>query len=477
MKDDISAQAIPAYAKIAEALAGKTFPNNYVYGIGASSGTTNSINGDTTYSGQVGGFSAKSEGGTFTTLDAEKGIVSFGGVTYQIMGPTSDGLNLVLGITKTEYFGGTSFTTTSPAILISNGGTAPAGNLNYNTNNTYTTPSPVCFAVGTLIRTPDGDVSIEKLTVGDPVITSTGVAKVCWTGSMRLRCAGTPWEQAIAPIRIAADAIEPGVPARDLVVSPGHGIGFHILGDVLIPAGALVNDLTITRELPEWIEYWHVELEEHTLVIAEGLSTESYLDVGNRLQFEVAHLVKADVTLDPGSSEGSYPRLSSGAVVDAVRERLHTRARHMGWALTQASKAPKLVVDSHPLEGVDHSGAIRFVLSAQSKSIVLSSETFVPGTLDPQSRDMRPLGIKIVSVEITDGFETRSFGADHCGFSDGFHQVEQEGCPARWTNGSGVIPSTMLEGLHGDVFLTIRTIDRVRQKMRKQEASDQLLAA
>jgi hypothetical protein len=34
------------------------------------------------------------------------------------------------------------------------------------------------------------------------------------------------------------------------------------------------------------VTYYHVELEEHSVVIADGVLTESYLDVGNRGEFK-----------------------------------------------------------------------------------------------------------------------------------------------------------------------------------------------
>jgi hypothetical protein len=41
----------------------------------------------------------------------------------------------------------------------------------------------------------------------------------------------------------------------------------------------------VVQEAVERVEYWHVELPRHDVVLAEGLAAESYLDVGERSGF------------------------------------------------------------------------------------------------------------------------------------------------------------------------------------------------
>jgi serralysin len=43
--------------------------------------------------------------------------------------------------------------------------------------------------------------------------------------------------------------------------------------------------VSITQEPANSITYWHVELDWHEALIAEGLAAESYLDTGNRAAF------------------------------------------------------------------------------------------------------------------------------------------------------------------------------------------------
>ena len=142
-----------------------------------------------------------------------------------------------------------------------------------------------CFWRGTLIRTPDGETPVETLRRGDPVPTMSGEAKpVTWIGrrtvSARfadpLRC----W-----PVRIRAGALAENVLARDLLVSPDHAL---LVGRVLIHAGALVNGTSIVREthVPKTFVYYHVELEDHSLILAEDTPAETFIDNVDRMDFD-----------------------------------------------------------------------------------------------------------------------------------------------------------------------------------------------
>ena len=142
----------------------------------------------------------------------------------------------------------------------------------------------VCYARGTMIRTPDGELPVEKLRPGKQVVTLVDGQEisqtVMWLGHRRIGLAGHPQPETVAPIRIQRDAFADGMPHRDLVVSPDHAI---FVDGKLICARQLVNGTTIRQETG-WtaVDYYHVELDRHAILIAEGLLAESYIDTGNR---------------------------------------------------------------------------------------------------------------------------------------------------------------------------------------------------
>lgn len=135
-----------------------------------------------------------------------------------------------------------------------------------------------CLLAGTRILTPRGEVPVETLKIGDLVVTKDGIARdIRWIGkSVFHRSGGEPWDEGRQPVRIARDAIGVGRPHRDLFLSRGHLL---YLNGVLIPAGDLVNGRTITVVHPDTdrLEYFHIELDRHDVLLAEGLPCESLL--------------------------------------------------------------------------------------------------------------------------------------------------------------------------------------------------------
>ncbi len=121
--------------------------------------------------------------------------------------------------------------------------------------------------------------------------------------------------------------MSPGVPSRDLLLSRDHAV-FIVTADgaaALVPVHCLVNGTTIAREEVDEITYWHVELQQHDVVFAEGLATESYLDTGNRSAFSNGRNIArrpADFAPMVWEAAGYAPLIASGPLVDAERKRL-----------------------------------------------------------------------------------------------------------------------------------------------------------
>jgi Hint domain len=139
-----------------------------------------------------------------------------------------------------------------------------------------------CFLKGTKIETAEGERRIEDLAIGDLLPTMFGGPRpVQWIGrySFKKSDPSNPWVKDALPVRIARSALAPDVPHADLYVTAAHSL---LIDGVLVPAEMLINGTTITRyearEL-DALEYFHIKLESHDVVYAEGAPTETLLDV------------------------------------------------------------------------------------------------------------------------------------------------------------------------------------------------------
>ncbi len=152
-----------------------------------------------------------------------------------------------------------------------------------NTDGTEVTLVPPCFAAGTRLLTAAGEVPVAALATGDLVATRSGrLRPVKWIGWRRVEPARHARPQDVWPVRIQEAAFGAGVPHSDLLLSPDHAVYWQ---GVLIPVRCLCNGTTIRQEAVAAIDYYHVELDAHDVVLAEGLPAESYLDTGNRDAF------------------------------------------------------------------------------------------------------------------------------------------------------------------------------------------------
>ncbi|MGI4978199.1 MAG: Hint domain-containing protein, partial [Janthinobacterium lividum] len=193
-------------------------------------------------------------------------------------------------------------------------------------NVTQPAPAP-CYASGTLILTDRGEVVVEALVKGDMVVTASGALRpIRWLGHRRVDCARHPDPDSVRPVRVRAHAFGPGVPRRDLVLSPEHAL---FLDGMLVPVRALVDGLSIVQEAWERVTYHHVELDSHDVLLAEGLAAESYLDTGNRAQFANNPLVALHASFGPGTApaEPCAPLLVNGPRLEMLRDTLHKRAQ------------------------------------------------------------------------------------------------------------------------------------------------------
>ncbi|MCK1405118.1 Hint domain-containing protein [Bradyrhizobium sp. 76] len=183
-----------------------------------------------------------------------------------------------------------------------------------------------CYCTGTLILTDGGEVRVEDLAVGDQVITMSGNARaIKWIGRRSYAGRFLIGQKHILPIRINAGAIDENVPKRDLWISPHHAM---YLQCALIEARDLVNGVSIVQPVDtDKVEYFHIELDTHDVIIAEGSLSETFIDDDSRGIFDNAHEYSLLYT-EEHRDEVRYcaPRRDCGNEVEAARERIESRA-------------------------------------------------------------------------------------------------------------------------------------------------------
>ncbi|WP_246217856.1 Hint domain-containing protein [Jiella pacifica] len=181
-----------------------------------------------------------------------------------------------------------------------------------------------CFTTGAHIETARGLVAIERLCVGDEAVTASGTTrKIIWIGKRSLDCSGD--NAHMAPVRIRANAFGAGVPRRDVLLSPGHPVLVKQDGrEVLVPIMNLINGTTIERTQMQSVTYWHIELDQHDVLLADGLPAESFFDMGSRAWFDNdLDDVLANPDLVPTGQHGRCRAVMiDGPLVDAERKRI-----------------------------------------------------------------------------------------------------------------------------------------------------------
>jgi hypothetical protein len=242
-----------------------------------------------------------------------------------------------------------------------------------------------CFARGTGILTASGYRPVESLVPGDAVICQDGVARrVIWTGHRTLDLRA---ESRDDPVRFAAGSLGQNMPLIPVRLSPLHAV---FLDGVLVPACHLVNGATITREKPGAVTYYHLELERHAVLLADGMPAESYLDHGHRAEFSVqsgrhARKQPACAKLVTGG-----PRLAK------IRRRLHSIALEAGYRLTYDARLRGIAGQRSLLPRLRMKQGRRlatFALPEAAEKLAIVAASASPAETDPDSEDRRQLAV------------------------------------------------------------------------------------
>jgi VCBS repeat-containing protein len=191
-----------------------------------------------------------------------------------------------------------------------------------------------CYCPGTLILTDRGEVAVENLAVGDRLVTGSGEAKpLKWIGRRAYQGQFIAGNRRLLPVCVKAGAMSDGLPRRDLWVSPLHAM---VVDGALVPAGALVNGVSVVQasEVDE-VRYIHLELDQHSVIYAEGAASESFVDDDSRAMFQNAHTFpELYPDARPTSAVYCLPRVEDGEELERLRALVNAHA-----GLSRASAA------------------------------------------------------------------------------------------------------------------------------------------
>ena len=236
--------------------------------------------------------------GTISTVHA--------GDTFVIAGGTLSGLDVTNGNTLSMSDSGPGAGPEGIDQIIFGSAISAAG---FNIVNGDTV-QVACFAAGTRIATARGPVAVEALRVGDLAVTTDGYGgirtglrsafvdlpraddrmttgdeprePIVWIGQRAVNCERHLKPELAWPVRVLAGAFGKHIPTCDLYLSPDHAV---FVNGVLVPVKLLINGSSITQVRTDRVRYFHVELPRHAVILAEGLPVESYLNTGERANF------------------------------------------------------------------------------------------------------------------------------------------------------------------------------------------------
>jgi Hint domain len=218
-------------------------------------------------------------------------------------------------------------------------------------------PAPNCLLRGTNIQTATGERKVEELAIGDLVPTVFGgVRPIQWIGRYLIKKSdpSRPWVKTALPVRVARSALAPDLPHSDLFVTRWHAL---LLDGLLIPAGDLINGTTVTlHDAPgDELEFFHIKMESHDAVYAEGTPVETMGNVDESAvnfaeYYRLYGILETELTpcaprVSYGGVRGEFKSRLRSAIspwvdrreqIDVIRDRLEERGIALSRQLEQA---------------------------------------------------------------------------------------------------------------------------------------------
>ena len=199
----------------------------------------------------------------------------------------------------------------------------------------------------------------------------------------------------------------------------------------------------------KWTIY-HIELDTHDVLLADGAPAESYHDDGNRWLFRNANIGWCQLPREPCA-----PILTGGPVVDAIWQRLLDRAGPRKGSPLTTDTDLHLLADGQRMDAIDRIGETHiFRLPRVPSALRIVSRAAAPAELG-LARDPRTLGVALRRLVVRQGRRLGVIEAMDDRLTDGFHAFEPDN-GFRWTDGDAAVPQSLLAGCAGPVELTLQ---------------------
>lgn len=331
--------------------------------------------------------------------------------------------------------------------------------------------SNICFLKGTKIPTKRGILNVENIIPGDLVYTyqqnGWSLQPVIWTGKQNAKViTNQPDDLAGYPVCIRANTLDDGIPSTDLYITPEHCL---FLENIFIPVRMLVNGQSIFYDYTyKNYDFYHIETEQHAIIAANNVLTETYLDTGNRNNFEGIFLQNHHQLLSCKNwqDHAAAPLVTDKHNVKILFEKFKKRANQLYNTKVPTVKKKTQSPDLHLLTDTQQvitpfkvsASNILFHLPPNTNYIRLVSRTSRPcDTLGPFIDDRRNLGLLIGDIILTNKNKRNKKISSHLTAENlsGWMPIESSTC--RWTMGNALLPLEM-ENILMETILSIEIV-------------------
>ncbi|KXV62618.1 hypothetical protein AD949_10170 [Acetobacter orleanensis] len=336
-----------------------------------------------------------------------------------------------------------------------------------------------CFLSGSMIRTPNGDVAIENISLGTQISVFDWknnrevTRSVVWVAKAHTTArSSVPVDEAGYPVRVLKNAISDGVPYKDMLITPEHCLFFE---ERFVPVRMLVNGRSIFYDTSiTSYDYYHVETEEHSVITADGMLTESYLDTGNRSSFRQEGAVAALRAIGTRNWEedAAAPLCVARNVVEPLFHALEARESVVEGCqmptsvpvMTREANLHLIMSNGAVIRPIRYdNGAYSFMLPAGVDAVRIVSRTSRPSdVIGPFVDDRRALGVSVSTIRFIGSTVQRRITTHLTAAQDGWYESNSQNAPV-WTDGNALLPlSAQTQSKMGMLIITVHAAEAYR---------------